>query len=590
MASRERATCAGCGLVCDDIVAVVEGGRVERLERTCPLGDAWFAAHVAPATPAATVEGRDAELEEALDAAAALLADARAPLVYGLGRATCEAQRAAVALAEALGATIDPAGPLLDGASGAAFPARGASTATLGEVRDRAEVVVIWRADPATTHPRLFERLRLPSHGRTLVVVDERRTATAEHADTLLERPASGDVEALWTLRALVREDAPDGADPALTDLARQLRGARNAAILHHVRGAVEALALHALVRDLNAVAHAVAVTLRHEPNAAGAEDVLAWQTGYPAAVSFAAGPPRAKPAEHGGRPGRHRRAAGADAGGGGRVTLRIAGGRVYDPTNGVDGEVRDVCLRDGKVVDALDEHATRIDARGMVVMPGGVDIHAHIAGPKVNAARRLAPEEHRSEPVDRTAILRSGTGGTVPSTFVTGYRYALLGYTTVVEAAAPPLAARHVIAELRDTPLIDAAFLLLMGNNLALFDLIKRDPARVREAVAWWLEATGGYGVKLVNPGGVERWKTGNGNVTSLDDEVLDVTPRQVIEAIAGAVHELGLPHPVHVHCNNLGVAGNWRTTLDTLGTLDGRRAHLAHLQFHAYGGRPGG
>jgi formylmethanofuran dehydrogenase subunit A len=270
---------------------------------------------------------------------------------------------------------------------------------------------------------------------------------------------------------------------------------------------------------------------------------------------------------------------------------LRIAGGIVYDPANGVAGAQRDVCLDDdGKVVADVPEHAPRIDARGMVVMPGGVDIHAHIAGPKVNAARRLSPEQHRADPQDRTAILRSGTGGTVPSTFVTGYRYALLGYTTVVEAAAPPLAARHVLAELRDTPLIDAAFLILMGNNLALFDLIKRDPARVREAVAWWLEATGGYGVKLVNPGGVERWKHRNGNVTSLDDDVVGVTPRAVLDAIAGAVHDLGLPHPVHVHCNNLGVAGNHRTTLDTLKTLDGRRAHLAHLQFHAYGGKPGG
>jgi formylmethanofuran dehydrogenase subunit A len=271
-------------------------------------------------------------------------------------------------------------------------------------------------------------------------------------------------------------------------------------------------------------------------------------------------------------------------------MTLRIAGGRVYDPANGLDGDVRDVCLREGKVVDDVDEHATRIDARGMVVMPGGVDIHAHIAGPKVNAARRMAPEEHRGEPFDRTAILRSGTGGTVPSTFVTGYRYALLGYTTVVEAATPPLAARHVLSELRDTPMIDALFLLLMGNNVALFELIRKDPARVRDAVAWWLQATGGYGVKLVNPGGVERWKDGNGNVTSLDDDVAGVTPRQVLEAIATAVHELGLPHPVHVHCNNLGVAGNWRTTLDTLKTVEGRRAHLAHLQFHAYGGKPGG
>ena len=274
---------------------------------------------------------------------------------------------------------------------------------------------------------------------------------------------------------------------------------------------------------------------------------------------------------------------------------LRIVQGRVYDPANGIDGEVRDVCLDGGKVVEEVPSDALRLDARGMVVMPGGVDIHSHIAGPAVNAARKLAPEEHRDDVVDRTAVMRSGTGGTVPSTFATGYRYALLGYTTVVDAATPPLAARHALAELRDTPIVDAAFLVLMGNNLTLFELIREaapdSTGRVAEAVAWWLEATGGYGVKLVNPGGVEMWKHGNRNVTSLDDEVegLGVTPRRVLSTIATAVDELGLPHPVHVHCNNLGVAGNWRTTMDTLDTLEGRRAHLAHLQFHAYGGSPG-
>jgi formylmethanofuran dehydrogenase subunit A len=228
-----------------------------------------------------------------------------------------------------------------------------------------------------------------------------------------------------------------------------------------------------------------------------------------------------------------------------------------------------------------------------MVIMPGGVDIHAHIAGPKVNAARKLTPDERRDDPIDRTEALRSGTGGLVPSTFATGYRYSLLGYTTVVEAAAPPLAARHVLSELRDTPMIDKAFLILMGNNQVLFELIRRsDGARLKDAVAWWLEATGGYGVKLVNPGGVELYKRDNGNVHSLDDPVagFDVTPRQVLEAIGGAVDELGLPHPVHVHANNLGVPGNADTTLDTMRTLSGRQAHFAHLQFHCYGGEPGG
>jgi formylmethanofuran dehydrogenase subunit A len=277
-------------------------------------------------------------------------------------------------------------------------------------------------------------------------------------------------------------------------------------------------------------------------------------------------------------------------------TAIRISGGMLYDPANDIDGEVRDVLIQDGKVAAEVGPDARAIDARGMVVMPGGVDIHAHIAGPKVNAARKLSPDERRSDPIDRTEILRSGTGGLVPSTFATGYRYSLLGYTTVVEAAAPPLAARHVLAELRDTPMIDKAFLILMGNNQVLFELIRESggsaSTQVRDAIAWWLEATGGYGVKLVNPGGVELWKQRNGHVDSLDDEVtgFGVTPRRVLEAIGGAVHDLGLPHPVHIHANNLGVAGNADTTLDTMRTLSGRRAHFAHLQFHCYGGKPGG
>jgi formylmethanofuran dehydrogenase subunit A len=277
-------------------------------------------------------------------------------------------------------------------------------------------------------------------------------------------------------------------------------------------------------------------------------------------------------------------------------TAIRITGGRVHDPANAVDGEIRDVCIRAGKVVSDVGPEAQRIDARGMVVMPGGVDIHAHIAGPTVNAARKLTPDGRRDDPVERTELLRSGTGGLVPSTFATGYRYSLLGYTTVVEAAAPPLAARQVLAELRDTPMIDKAFLILMGNNQVLFELIRQSggaaSTQLRDAVAWWLDATGGYGVKLVNPGGVELFKQNNGNVHALDDEVAGfaVTPRQVLEAIGGAVDELGLPHPVHIHANNLGVPGNADTTLESMRTMSGRQAHFAHLQFHCYGGRPGG
>ena len=85
--------------------------------------------------------------------------------------------------------------------------------------------------------------------------------------------------------------------------------------------------------------------------------------------------------------------------------------------------------------------------------------------------------------------------------------------------------------------------------------------------------------------------WKS-LGNACTIDDEVthFGVTPRQIIQSLAEASMELHLPHPVHIHCNNLGIAGNWKTTLETMKALDGRRGHLAHVQFHSYGGRPGG
>jgi len=171
----------------------------------------------------------------------------------------------------------------------------------------------------------------------------------------------------------------------------------------------------------------------------------------------------------------------------------------------------------------------------------------------------------------------------------VTGYRYAGLGYTTAVDAAIPPLAARSAHQEFQDTPLIDKALLVLMGNNHSIMDLIREgDPSRLRDEVAWLLNATKAFGVKVVNPGGVERWKQGSGNTASWDEAVphFDVTPRQIACELARAVDELGLPHPVHLHGLNLGVPGNWESTLESMRALDGHRAHLAHIQFHSYGG----
>ncbi|MGP0069331.1 MAG: formylmethanofuran dehydrogenase subunit A [Isosphaeraceae bacterium] len=277
------------------------------------------------------------------------------------------------------------------------------------------------------------------------------------------------------------------------------------------------------------------------------------------------------------------------------REYLKIAGGTVYDPANGIDGQIRDIWIADGSIVEPPADPDVRparvIDAAGMVVMPGGVDMHCHIVGPKVNHGRKLSPDHNRdSQPVRRTRLTHSGTMGSVPSTFATGYKYAGMGYTTAFDAAIPPLFARHAHQELEDTPCIDKGFFALMGNNHYVMRSIQRgEHEKLRAFVGWLLGSAKGFAAKLVNPGGVEVWKQRQaGNVKDLDTPVdhFGITPRQIIRSMAQVVDELRLPHSVHIHTNNLGLPGNWNTTLETMRLLEGHRGHLTHIQFHSYGG----
>lgn len=269
---------------------------------------------------------------------------------------------------------------------------------------------------------------------------------------------------------------------------------------------------------------------------------------------------------------------------------LGVLGGRVYDPRNGSDGEVRDVWVKDGRVVapeEADRARAEIVDATGLVVMPGGVDIHSHIVGAKVNAGRKLRPDDHRGSERARAGGFRSGSGHTVPSTHLTGYLYAEMGYTTVMEAATAPLVARHSHEELADVPIIDKGAFITMGNNHFLMSCIRDGRADMaRDYVAWLLGASKGYAVKIVNPGGVENWKWGT-NVSALDDEVIGfgVTPRQILGTLARVGDELGLPHAPHIHGINLGRSSSAGSTIETMAALDGLRAHFCHLQFLSYG-----
>lgn len=269
---------------------------------------------------------------------------------------------------------------------------------------------------------------------------------------------------------------------------------------------------------------------------------------------------------------------------------LRIRGGTVYDPANNINGEVRDVCIAGGRIVAEVDASARAIDATGMVVFPGGVDCHTHIGGAALNFARGLIPEQHRkAQPIFHSPHTRAGIIGTTPTTFATGYVYAGMGWTTANEAAVPIMSAKHTHEELRDTPIIDKTCCVLMANNEIILDLLENDEyERAKHVAAWQVWAAKAYGIKAVNPGGVAGWKWGK-DCKGLSDIVpgyKKVTPSKIIAALAQIADDLNLPHPVHLHCNNLGAPGNASTTLETMRILEGRRAHMAHLQYHTYGG----
>lgn len=272
-------------------------------------------------------------------------------------------------------------------------------------------------------------------------------------------------------------------------------------------------------------------------------------------------------------------------------MLIRLTGGRVYDPANKVDGKVQDLFIRDGRMV-AAPAPDTRVDReydlRGQVVMAGAIDMHTHIGGGKLNIARAMLPEDHRADPLHRTALTRSSCGHAAPGTFATGYRYAEMGYTACFEPAILPMNARQAHMEMGDTPMVDKGGYVMLGSDDYLLRLLaaKSDQKLINDYVAWTLRTSRCIGIKVVNPGGISAFKF-NQRRMDLDEphRFYQVTPRDILRVLSRAVYELGVPHPLHVHSSNLGLPGNADTTLGTIQASEGLPIHLTHIQFHSYG-----
>ena len=317
------ATCTFCGCVCDDIELHVEGQRIIKAKKACVLGTSWFLHHEIEQRPACLIDGQPATVEAGMDRATEILIAARYPLVYGLSDTTVESQRVAVAIADWIGANLDTTTSVCHGPSGIAFQGVGEVTCTLGEVRNRADFVMFWGANPAESHPRHFTKYSLMPKGmfipngrkdRYCVMVDVRKTKSAKAADQFIRVKPRSDFEALWTLRALskgieldpAQVEAQTGQSLSLwQELMDRMKASRFGVIffgmgLTMTRGKhANSEALLALTRDLNQHTRFSCKPNRGHGNVTGADNVTTWRTGYPFGVNLARGFPRFNPGEY---------------------------------------------------------------------------------------------------------------------------------------------------------------------------------------------------------------------------------------------------------------------------------------------------
>jgi formylmethanofuran dehydrogenase subunit B len=310
-------TCLGCGCVCDDIELRIEGDRIVEARRACPLGESWFGDGVVPA--GVRVAGHETSMEAAIDEAAGALARAARPLVYLAADISCEAQREAIAVADLLRArvaTLTSSGAL---PSVLAAQEQGRPSATLGEIRNRADLLVFWGVDPAVRYPRYWTRyapepigIHTPQgrQSRTVVAVDVGDRRGPADADLRVQVAPEEEVSMLAMVTAVVGRPpaawAGDAEDAGRDHerLAAALQRGRYVVLVSDAEregagGPVDpgrASGLIALAQALNATTRCALSTLRGGGNRSGADACLTSQTGYPTSVDFAWGYPRYRP------------------------------------------------------------------------------------------------------------------------------------------------------------------------------------------------------------------------------------------------------------------------------------------------------
>ncbi|MBM2836101.1 MAG: fhcB [candidate division NC10 bacterium] len=315
----EGVTCPFCGVTCDDLVVHVENGKIKDVKNACVLGKDTFMHHLEGwATP--RIHGKPATVDQCIDAAAEILAKAKYPLIYGLDSTELGAQRKSIELAELIGGNIDHTSSVCHAPSLQAVQTVGISSCTVGEVKNRADLVIFWGCNPAEAHPRHATRYSVTAKGlftprgkkdRMVINVDVRPTPTARMADAFIQIKPNSDYEVFSALRALLKGHELDQAEVggvAIDEwktLLEKMKSSKFGILywgmgLTMTRGKyLNIVALLTLTQELNRFTKFLAAPMRGHGNVVGMAQVLTWQTGFPFAVNMSRGYPRFNPGEY---------------------------------------------------------------------------------------------------------------------------------------------------------------------------------------------------------------------------------------------------------------------------------------------------
>jgi formylmethanofuran dehydrogenase subunit B len=363
-------TCPICGCLCDDIEVTVVNNEVVKVKNGCAVCEAKYMGYKSKhriRQPLIRKDGKfvPVPMKEAIHKAVEILANANYPILYGWSSTNCEAQRLGVELAEEVGGVLDNTAVVCHGPSLMGTQEVGIPTSTLGQIRHRAEVIIYWGCDPWSAHPRHLERYTsftegrfedsewksylnkvkaaagkkkllslqrvspkkqrttvaesvvfnkppetLRKEGRKLIVIDVRKSMTAEIADYFIQVEPNKDYELMQAIRALVKDEELDvdqvGGVPVdyLREVVDTLVNCKFGVIffgmgLTQSAGKFRNIEVAiSLTQDLNMRTKFLIMPMRGHFNVSGANIVFAWQSGYAFGVDFSLGYPRYNPGE----------------------------------------------------------------------------------------------------------------------------------------------------------------------------------------------------------------------------------------------------------------------------------------------------